>query len=431
MTPTAEPVKISKAQPPTNEIYPNENGGDCFDRDGWVIGRNAFPPDLVREVRAPIVYELTSEGLIEAVPGEADRFRWTGTVVDAMRNGNGSAITHRYRDTAAFRPLVEHGHARRVAERLWGRPALLWANTALFPKVPEVADPAQSANIGHSDGWQNVGSVPSGDHFNLWVPLTEFGPFEGALAMHADSYRNRPERYPTVPHGGIGPEQLEDGWRVGGYRVGDAILFRPDIVHHSTMNSSPYLRLAIVIRGQRADALRAPAAGMSYDLTQPMSTLEGLILALLAAAPHRSPAIGREFAPRGLIGRFYPLPAPGQLSPEDVIRQALHLLRLRGLIDTRTEPDQPRVVQYAATAEGTDAALAWLAEPVRHVEELASVVPAKLALLDALAADPAEFTAAQRQALDRLDAAETEEPDRIAAVRKTAMIAATHAILAG
>jgi hypothetical protein len=88
-------------------------------------------------------------------------------------------------------------------------------------------------------------------------------------------------------------------------------------------------------------------------------------------------------------------------------------------------------VQYAATADGAGAALAWLAEPVRHVEELASVVPAKLALPDALAADPAEFTAAQREALDRQDAAETEEADRIAAARKAAMITATRAILAG
>ncbi len=387
-----------------------------LERDGWLIGRQVLPADLVRRVRQPLVDALRKESLVEPSPAGADRVRWTGGIEDARRHRNGSGVTSWYRDELAFLPLVQDGHVRRVVEELWGRRALLWANTAAFLKVPDASSPERSEWIGHSDGWQDVGIGEPSNYFDLWVPLTDIGPFDGSLAFHTGSHVARADGYPRTSHG-VGPEQVaNEGWEVAGYSVGDAVLFRPDVVHSSAVNTGLDLRIGVVFRGQVADLPLPPAAGMSWDRTQAMSTTESCILALLATRPgvgwtYRE--LNHAFAPPGMIGRYLPLPPPGQLSRSDVLGQALDLLVARGAItraDRADRYDGGGLHSYSLTEAGRQAGDEWLATPNRLVAELMSVVPLRLAL--ARAGGPLDLAGMIRSQVECLDHLEesTEGP---------------------
>ncbi|KJE24882.1 Phytanoyl-CoA dioxygenase (PhyH) [Frankia torreyi] len=402
---------------------PDRDGS--LERDGWLIGRQVLPAELVRRVRQPLVAALQAEGLVEPSPAGADRVRWTGGVEDARRHRNGSGVTTWYRDELVFLPLVQDGHIRRVVEDLWGRPSLLWANTAAFLKVPDASSPDRSEWIGHADGWQDAGIGGPGDHFDLWVPLTDIGPCEGSLAFHTGSHRERADRYPRTSHG-VGPVQVADeGWDVAGYAVGDAVLFRPDIVHSSAVNTGPDLRIAVVFRGQAADLPLPPAAGMSWDRTQAMSTTESCVLALLATRPDDGWTY-RElmfaFAPAGMVGRYLPLPSPGQLSRSDVLSQAVDILMARGAI-TRTDRaaryDGAGLHSYFLTEAGRQAAEEWLATPTRLVAELMTVVPLRLALARGGSADLAGMIRSQLACLDHLEESAHQRPPGEDGIRRS------------
>ncbi|WP_261555497.1 phytanoyl-CoA dioxygenase family protein [Frankia tisae] len=379
-----------------------------LERDGWLVGRQVLPVELVRRVRQPLVEALRAEGLVGPSPVGADRVRWTGGIEDARRHRNGSGVTNWYRDELAFLPLVQDGHVRRVVEDLWGRRALLWANTAAFLKVPDVSSPERMEWIGHADGWQNDGIGAPSDHFDLWVPLTDIGSFDGSLAFHTGSHVARAERYPRTSHG-VGPAQVADeGWEVAGYSVGDAVLFRPDVVHSSAVNTGLDLRIGVVFRGQVADLPLPPAAGMSWDRTQTMSTTESCVLALLATRPDvgwTRRELNRAFTPPGMIGRYLPLPPPGQLSRSDVLGQAVDMLATRGAItraDRDDQADDGGEHSYSLTETGRQAADEWLAAPTRLVAELMTVVPLRLALARAARSDLAGMVRSQMECLDQL-----------------------------
>ncbi|WP_261555495.1 phytanoyl-CoA dioxygenase family protein [Frankia tisae] len=384
-----------------------------LERDGWLVGRQVLPVELVRRVRQPLVDALQKEGLVGPSPPGADRFRWTGGVEDARRHRNGSGVTNWYRDELAFLPLVQDGHVRRVVEDLWGRRALLWANTAAFLKVPDASSPERSESIGHADSWQNDGIGESSDYFDLWVPLTDIGPFDGSLAFHTGSHVARADRYPRTSHGVGSAQVAEEGWEVAGYSVGDAVLFRPDVVHYSTVNTGLDLRVGVVFRGQVADLPLPPAAGMFWDRTQAMSTTESCVLALLATRPDVGGARGdlyRAFAPSGMIGRYLPLPPPGQLARADVLGQAIDLLVARGAITRADRADGEGADSYSLTEAGRQAGDEWLATPNRLVAELMTVVPLRLALARAARSDLASMIRSQLACLEHLEESADKQP---------------------
>ncbi|WP_261562098.1 phytanoyl-CoA dioxygenase family protein [Frankia tisae] len=419
----------------TTEVRSVEAGSvarmGSLDRDGWLIGRQVLPPELVRRVRQPLVDALQKEGLVEPSPAGADRVRWTGGVEDARRHRNGSGVTNWYRDELAFLPLVQDGHVRRVVEDLWGRPALLWDNTAAFLKVPNSSSPPERTEwIGHTDTWQDAGIGGLSDHFDLWVPLTDIGPFDGSLAFHTGSHVARADRYPRTSHG-VGPAQVADeGWEVAGYSVGDAVLFRPDVVHWSAVNTGLDLRIAVVFRGQIADLPLPPAAGMSWDRTQAMSTTESSILALLATQPgvgwtHRE--LNRAFTPAGMIGRYLPLPPPGQLNRTNVLGQAVDMLVTRGAIVSADHADGGGLHSYSLTETGRQAGDVWLATPTRLVAELMTVVPLRLALARAGGSiDLAGMVRSQLECLDRLEEPAERPPPGDDGIRQSWRRATVH-----
>jgi hypothetical protein len=281
---------------------------------------------------------------------------------------------------------------------IWGRPAAIWAGVAtIFPMIPG------SPTRVHRDGWYKQGVGAPKDHANMWIPITELGDGDGALAVAVGSHRipdgpagvpmPHPIHLDVVTNTGNMPtdDVLAPLWRTTRFEVGDALLFRPDIVYATTANDGPYLRLAIVYVAQDACVPLPVGAGLTHDITRPLSEVEWLVLALLTVQP-TTPWLARcACYSRGIIGRLW------AVQPSDLVARAFETLEGRSLI----EPHQPLDEKtgaihryFLATSRGRLDASRWLTTRGAHDAHLLSL---KLLFCDWLDLDMTELLADQRE----------------------------------
>lgn len=361
---------------------------EVFDREGYAVGRQVLAQEVLRELRAPVVDALIADGHIEPVEGEEDRFRWVGDAAtfDSSCHGYRPA-----RVSAVDELLMRSGLAAAAVEHMWGRRPAFWEGVALFAMVP--GGPTRP----HRDGWMTQGVGAPGDHFNLWVPLTRLDEEDGPLAFAIGSHRisdqparvpvSRPMHQDVLANTGNPPpaEVLDPLWRTTRLEVGDALLFRPDIIHSSAPNDGPYLRMAFTILGQDASLPLPPQAGLSLDATRELSDIEWLTLAILAVQPS-SPRLARQaFFPRGIIHRIWPEESGSG------VNRAFVTLRARGLIEPHEPPDETVAAHhhyFHATERGRNVVSAWLTTPSRSGAHLLSV---KLLFCDWLGLDAARL----------------------------------------
>jgi hypothetical protein len=367
-----------------------------FDHEGYGVGRRVFAPHVLRELRAPVFEGLIADGLVERVEGEEDRFRWVGE--DAKIN-----IAPRFAREyeASLQELVRSGVFAEAIGAIWGRPAAIWEEgwSRFIPMVP--GTPTRV----HRDGWHMTGVGAPKDHANMWIPLTELGDGDGALAVAAGSHRI-PDEPPDVPmphpvhldmahSGNIPPDDvLAPLWRATNFDVGDALLFRPDMVHATTANGGPYLRLAIVYLAQDARLPLAVSAGLLRDVTRPLSDIEWLVLALLTVQP-TTPWLARcAFYSRGVIGRLW------AEQPAGLVERAFITLRGRDLIephDPTAEEDGGIHGYFHATPRGRLDASEWLMTRRANDAHLLSL---KLLFCDWLDVDTTDLLADQLELCD-------------------------------
>lgn len=303
---------------------------DAFDREGYGVGRAVFSPELLRELRVPLIDAMLTDGVIDRVDGEVDRFRWRGDEATFDKSRYAREVD------ACIVELVKSGKGADAFGLIWGRPAALWQGGARFMPMA----PATPTRV-HRDGWHMMGIGAPKDHGNLWIPLTKLEDGDGALAIAVGSHR-LPDQPPEVPMSHpvhldlaantgnqLSPETLAPMWHSTRFDVGDALLFRPDIVHATTANEGPFLRLAIVLLAQDARLPLPPSAGMSEDLTRPLSDIEWLTLALLSVQPTTRWLARCAFYSRGVIGRLW------SEQPSILVERAFVTLSERQLI----EPD--------------------------------------------------------------------------------------------
>jgi hypothetical protein len=359
-----------------------------FDREGYGVGRQVLAPEMLRELRGPLIETLMTDGLVEPVEGEEDRFLWVGAEAKAEYSRHGGAIE------AGIQELTRSGVGAEAIRVIWGRPAALWEGGARF--IPMV--PGTPTRV-HRDGWHMQGVGAPEDHANMWIPLTQLGDGDGALAVAVGSHRipdeapDVPMRHPVhldvVANTGNGPpaEVLAPLWHTTRFEVGDALLFRPDIVHATTANDGPHLRVAIVLLAQDARLPLPVSAGLSPDVTRPLSDVEWLTLALLTVQP-TSPWLARcAFYSRGIIGRLW------AEQPANLVESAFTTLEARELI----EPHQPLDEEtssihryFHATPRGRLDACQWLTTRHRNGSRLLSL---KLLFCDWLDLETTELLA--------------------------------------
>lgn len=264
------------------------------------------------------------------------------------------------------RLLLASGLANQAVEWLWGRRAAFWERAVLYVLVP--GNPTRV----HRDGWQMMGVGGPESHFNFWLPLTRLDEGDGALAVAVGSHGlpDQPARVPmlhpihreVLVNTGQRPvaEVLAPLWRTTRFEVGDALLFRPDIVHSTTLNTGCCLRMALGMGGQDADVPLAVKAGLSLDRGRDLADVEWLTLAMLAVQPS-TPWLARcACYPRGIIGRL------GVALPDYLVERAFTTLEARELI----EPHEPYDEQqgwihryYHITPSGRAEVAGWLTTP--------------------------------------------------------------------
>lgn len=336
---------------------------DTYDRLGYTVGRGVFDPDLVRQVRAPLIEGLIEDGHIEAVEGERDRFAWRGddSAFDIHLGKYRSALMDGCNDL-----IVASGLASEAIEAMWGRRPSIWAMKRVFVMMPDAPDYV------HRDGWHMIGGGGPEEHLNVWLPLTRVDTGDGPLAIAVGTHKipDRPAEVPvTHPmhrevlfNTGTMPsrEILAPRWRTTSFGLGDALVFRPDSVHSGTGNAGPFLRIAIGLLAQDARCPLSPKAGLSADPRRDLATVEWLSLAVAAVQPS-TPWLARQaFLPRGVIGRLW----PQQI--DEMVTRAFAVLELRGLIEPHeVQPGEGTGIhRYChVTPRGRADVREWLAEP--------------------------------------------------------------------
>jgi PadR family transcriptional regulator AphA len=140
-----------------------------------------------------------------------------------------------------------------------------------------------------------------------------------------------------------------------------------------------------------------------------LSLTEWLVLCVASEGPTHGFAIARLLGHQGDLGQVWRVPKP-------VIYRGLARLEQLGLVHMvgeQTTSLGPVRLVVEATPDGRQAAVAWLATPVRHIRDVRSELMVKLALLDRAGASPHPLLTAQQDQLtpiaealrDRLGAA--------------------------
>lgn len=233
-----------------NEIGPDSTDGPAlFARDGYVVARGMLPREQVNAMRERVLAGLDGFDLIASEQPDRELVRWSGQPAPAEFKAYQASVMHVKERVDGFaEPLLDSGVLEPIIERLWGHPPLVHRSTMLTLSLP---------SGGH---WETTPHRDLGtggpDHIRFWVPLAPIESRAGGLALAIDSHR--PDA--PLPGGGAGldPDAFTGSWRSTSFEVGDALLFRPDIVHASEINESRHIRLAAPFFAQDA-RLPAPA----------------------------------------------------------------------------------------------------------------------------------------------------------------------------
>lgn len=273
-----------------NEVGPGSaDGPRLFARDGYVIGRRMLPPEPLRAARRDIIRRLAPIGHFAAWPDADDKARWSGH----PETGDSMMRSKELLDGFAG-PLLDSGLLEPAIERLWGRPPVVYRGAMVTLSVPE---DGPFGTAPHRD----IGPGGAG-RVRFWVPLTGIDTLGGGLALAVGSHRldRLPEPAGRSPYrnkrtgepNGLAPEDFAGTWRAAALDVGDVLLFRPDIVHASTANQTPHVRIAIPFFAQDArDPVPATVALSNLEISRGTLRLVEDLRSLGAAGPEIRPIV--------------------------------------------------------------------------------------------------------------------------------------------
>lgn len=326
----------------------------------------------------------------EAVEGELDRWRWTGNATGFNRHDY-----EHYLEDGVDDLLLKTGMAARAFELIWGRRATIWEGVQLFVAIPGNEPAAHRDFVPFASTTEPEGQV------RLWTALTQLDDGEGAIALvpgshlipdrpgdsgrsaaqHSISRVLHPDDLLTPRRPPV--KDLLGCMRTTRMAVGDAVVFRSDVVHASAPNRGDCLRLALVLTGHDARIRGGLRAGMSLDCTRELIDIEWVVLSLVAVQP-TSPWQARcACYPRGIVGRLW------TEHPPERVERAFVTLHARGLIEPQDGSGKALQSPFVATPDGRSEAVAWLATPDSRD---AYLLPIKLLLCDWLGVDTTDLT---------------------------------------
>lgn len=245
-----------------NEVGPGSSDGPrLFERDGYVVARGALPREAIEAIRHEAIARLGESGIFSPDQSDPDAVRWSGRYedVDPALSGAERALAQKQLLAGFADTLLDSGLLEPLLERLWGRSPRI-SRAAMLTLVPPGAD---------VDGSPHRDIGPGGPgHVRLWIPLVRIGRGGGGLALALGSHRLSLRELP-VPSA----EAFAGSWHETTFAVGDALLFRPDIVHGSTPNTSGHVRMALPLFATDRRLPSTPGAELS-DVERTRGVLE-------------------------------------------------------------------------------------------------------------------------------------------------------------
>ena len=247
-----------------------------MDRDGYLFVRDLIDRQIVGRLRNDIRSLLIEHGYVEDNP-QFD-VKWSGKMPDGDEIGMCAPLQRRISDMRSMHALIQAEPLMQFLATLFDGEVFSWVEN--FDRIRIQFQDVDTNRIG---GQQVAYATPAhqdGYHFpvpfvSVWIPLMDIDLAVGGLALRAGSHTEGLQQ-----HWWKGPEYLgiadtvkqaeafaQQGgvavavdveadarpktWLRSDYRIGDAMIFHPRLVHRGVGNTSQQLRLSADLRYSR------------------------------------------------------------------------------------------------------------------------------------------------------------------------------------
>ena len=303
---------------PANEFLGDpERLGSIFREDGYLFFREVLDPAQVLEVKRDFLRVLQDQGVIRAGASEA---LWTGAGLAAINDDDLYGL-------GSYAALIESAAMRRLMERVFGGPVVLFKGTNIRYALPHDGAHLTPA---HQDHFFIRGNR---EFRTVWVPLMAIDRRVGGLAVAAGSHkrglrehREQPGVYSYQMKGrkqrGVALEGIAEPWLTADYRPGDVLVFHCLALHRALPNRSDRVRLSLDARCQPAATPRTWQAEKTMleqrryreevkRLAAEEGASEELFEAVIIEMMKRGVAVEREGV-RAVMAELRPIPVEGE-----------------------------------------------------------------------------------------------------------------------
>jgi Phytanoyl-CoA dioxygenase (PhyH) len=238
------------------EFPTDESPQDFYEREGYLLLRQAFPVEVASSIRAQIITALRAQGISAA-----------GTEPDVL--GQGAlpvSVEELYQNVDVSEVWANQELKERISS-LFGEPVRIWRAIILRAVLSGV-----DANraVPHQDGFAQD---PTSGFRTFWTPLSAVRDDMGAIAIIPRSHRNG--RIPTTlsestqatagnrPFHTVAIHNDDAEWeRPKSMLPGDMLMFHPFMVHQGLPNRSAegYARLSMDFRAQPTRTAPTPTS---------------------------------------------------------------------------------------------------------------------------------------------------------------------------
>jgi ectoine hydroxylase-related dioxygenase (phytanoyl-CoA dioxygenase family) len=199
-----------------------------FDKDGFVILEQLYPPEVLKEAKAQI------QQFVEETPGK-------------LNNGVQMGLARR---SELFRTMATNERLVRALKEIIGERVLFMSDKTVY----------KSANIAFPTAWHQDYSYWKGSHkISVWIALDDATPENGALRFIPGSHHNNIEHDLADPSDNgfrirLRESDIDESKAISGtVRAGSAIIFHDLLIHGSHPNTARLDRWALISTYKNAD----------------------------------------------------------------------------------------------------------------------------------------------------------------------------------
>ena len=247
-----------------------------MDRDGYLFVRRLIDQQIIDRLRRDIRSLLIEHGYVEDDPQL--EVKWSGKMPDGDEIGICAPLQRQISDMPSMHALIEAEPLMHFLATLFDGEVFSWVENfdrirIYFQDVGATTAGGQQvayATPAHQDGYH----FPK-RFFSVWIPLMDIDLAVGGLALRAGSHTEGLQQHwwkgpqylgiadtadqseafarqgGVAVAGDVEADARPKTWLRSDYRVGDAMIFHPRLVHRGVGNTSQQLRLSADLRYSR------------------------------------------------------------------------------------------------------------------------------------------------------------------------------------